>query len=329
MPQLLNKEVGAIGYGLMGLTWRPNPCPLEQAFSAMRASLAAGCNAWNGGEFYGPPERNSLWLLKKYYEKYPEDAEKVVLSIKGAAKPDLSPDGSPEGVRRSVETCLEQMGGTGKIDLFECARKDPDVPLETTLKALQELIQEGKIGGIALSEVSAETIQQGVKVAKIAAVEVELSLWATEPLTNGIAKVCKENDIPIIAYSPIGRGFLTGQIKSPDDIPEGDFRRFLPRFQPENFEANMKLVKQLEQLAGKKKCTPAQLAIGWVLALSKRPEMPTIIPIPGATTAERVEENSAAVELSEQEMKEIDGILEGFEAKGDRYHAHGMKHVNG
>jgi len=262
MPQLLNKEVGAIGYGLMGLTWRPNPCPLEQAFSAMRASLAAGCNAWNGGEFYGPPERNSLWLLKKYYEKYPEDAEKVVLSIKGAAKPDLSPDGSPEGVRRSVETCLEQMGGTGKIDLFECARKDPDVPLETTLKALQELIQEGKIGGIALSEVSAETIQQGVKVAKIAAVEVELSLWATEPLTNGIAKVCKENDIPIIAYSPIGRGFLTGQIKSPDDIPEGDFRRFLPRFQPENFEANMKLVKQLEQLAGKKKCTPAHLQLG-------------------------------------------------------------------
>lgn len=199
MPQLLGKEVGPVGYGLMGLTWRPNPCSEEQAFEAMRASLAAGCNAWNGGEFYGPPDRNSLWLLNKYYEKYPEDVEKVVLNIKGAIRPDFSPDGTPEGVRRSVETSLKQLGSKGKIDMFECARKDPNTPLETTLKALQELVDEGKIGGIALSEVSANTIKQGASVAKIAAVEVELSLWATDVLTNGIAQACKEHDIPLIA----------------------------------------------------------------------------------------------------------------------------------
>ncbi|KAK3044486.1 hypothetical protein LTS18_001165, partial [Coniosporium uncinatum] len=130
-------------------------------------------------------------------------------------------------------------------------------------------------------------------------------------------------------YSPIGRGFLTGQIRSPEDIPEGDFRRSVPRFQGENFNANMKLVKQLEQLADKKKCTPAQLALGWLIALNKRSDMPTIIPIPGATTAERVKENAAAVELDDQEMKEIDDILASFETKGDRYNAQGMHHTNG
>jgi len=199
MPQLLGKEVGPVGYGLMGLTWRPVPCSEEQAFEAMRASLAAGCNAWNGGEFYGPPDRNSLWLLNKYYEKCPEDAEKVILNIKGALGSDLSSDGSREGVRRSVETCLKQLGPKGKIDLFECARKDPKTPIETTMKALQELVDEGKIRGIALSEVNANTIKQAVSVAKIAAVEVELSLWATDPLTNGITQACKEHDIPLIA----------------------------------------------------------------------------------------------------------------------------------
>lgn len=183
----------------VGLTWRSTIPSEEQAFTAMRAALAAGCNLWNGGEFYGGPEYNSMTLLKKYYEKYPEDAENVVLNVKGGVRPDLHPDGSPEFVKKSVENCLAMMGPRGKIDMFECARRDPNVPLADTLKALAELVDEGKIGGVALSEVNAETIREAVKITKITAVEIELSLWSTEPLTNGIAKACYELKIPIIA----------------------------------------------------------------------------------------------------------------------------------
>lgn len=182
-----------------GLTWRAQPPSEEQAFAAMRAALASGCNLWNGGEFYGTPESNSLTLLKRYYTQYPEDADKVVLNIKGATRPGLQPDGSPEFVRQSVENCLKMLGERGRIDMFECARRDPKVPLEQTLGALAELVDEGKIGGVALSEVSAKTIREAAKITKIVAVEVELSLWSTEPLTNGIAEACAEFDIPITA----------------------------------------------------------------------------------------------------------------------------------
>ena len=174
--------------------------PEEQAFAAMRAALSAGCNLWDGGEFYGPsPEINSLTLLKKYFDKYPEDAAKVVLNIKGALRPGMVPDGSPGFVRQSVERCVELLGGNAKIDMFECARRDPNAPLETTLAALRDLVQEGKIGGIALSEVNANTIREAAKTTKIVAVEVEISLFCTDPLTNGITDACAELGIPVIA----------------------------------------------------------------------------------------------------------------------------------
>ncbi len=165
----------------------------------MRAALAAGCNLWNGGEFYGTPEHNSMTLLKKYYEKYPEDADKVVLNIKGATRPGLSPDGSAEFVRESVENCLAMLGPRGKIDMFESARRDPNVPLKETLGTLAQLVDEGKIGGVALSEVNANTIREAAKITKIVAVEIEFSLFATEPLNNGITQACYELKIPIIA----------------------------------------------------------------------------------------------------------------------------------
>ena len=165
----------------------------------MRASLEAGCNFWNGGEFYGPPERNSLVLLNKYYAKYPEDASKVVLNIKGSVHPNFMPDGSPAFVRQSVENCLKQLGPRGKIDMFECARKDPKTPIEVTMRAMEELVKEGKIGGVALTEVNANTIRAAAKVTKIVAVEAELSLFSTDVLTNGIAEACAELNIPLIA----------------------------------------------------------------------------------------------------------------------------------
>jgi len=324
MPQLVGKEVSKTGYGLMGLTWRANPQPEEASFKAMRASLAAGCNFWNAGEFYGTPELNSLTLMEKYFTKYPEDAGKVVLSIKGGANLQTTvPDGSPEGIRRSIDNCLKVLNGKKFIDIFESARVDPNTPIETTLKVIEdEYVKTGKIGGIALSEVGATSIEKAVKITKVAAVEVELSLWATDVFENGVAAACAKHSIPLVAYSPIGRGMLSGQIKSPDDIPATDFRKTLPRFQPGAFEVNLKLVKELEKIAKQKNVTPAQLAISWVRSLSEKNGNPVIIPIPGATTEERVVENAKEVLLSDQDLAEIDSILKSAEVVGGRYGGH-------
>ncbi|CAN8098699.1 unnamed protein product [Discula destructiva] len=321
MPQINGQEVGPIGFGLMGLTWRPKPCPQEQAFEAMRAAITNGSNFWNGGEFYGPPEYNSLVLLERYFEKYPDDADKVVLSIKGAggARLEKGADGSPEEIRRSLDAVLSQLNGRKKLDLFECARRDPKVDMKVTFAEIQKYIDAGKLGGISLSEVSAQTIHDAVKITSVKAVEVELSLFSTDVLENGVAAACAQYGIPLVAYSPLSRGMLTGDIKSIDDLPEGDIRRHFPRFSPQNFEHNITLVHRVMELAEKKGATPGQVAIAWTRALSRRPGMPTIIPIPGATTADRVTENSKLVELTEEEMAVIDELLEKMDVKGARY----------
>ncbi|KAJ4394131.1 hypothetical protein N0V93_003348 [Gnomoniopsis smithogilvyi] len=321
MPQINGQEVGPIGYGLMGLTWRPHPCPQEQAFDAMRAALENGCNFWNGGEFYGPPEYNSLVLLERYFEKYPEDADKIVLSVKGAggARLEKGADGSPEEIRRSLDAILSQLKGRKKVDLFECARRDPKADMKVTFGEIQKYIDAGKVGGISLSEVSAQTIHDAVKITKVKAVEVELSLFSTEVLENGVAAACAQYDIPLVAYSPLSRGMLTGQINSPDDLPKDDIRRHFPRFSPENFAHNITLLHKVKELAEKKGITPSQFAISWTLALSKRPGMPTIIPIPGATTVDRVNENSKLVELTDEDLAAVDEILEKMDVRGARY----------
>ncbi|KAI1083639.1 putative aldo/keto reductase [Whalleya microplaca] len=323
MPQIIGKEVGPTGFGLMGLTWRDTPCPQDQAFEALRTALKNGSNFWNGGQFYGAPNYNSLVLLERYFEKYPEDAEKVVLSIKGGMNPETrQTDGSPENTRRSIDACLAQLKGRKKLDIFESARRDPNVPLEVTFGVIEkEYIQTGKVGGISLSEVRAETIHEAVKYTKVVAVEVELSSFTTDVLENGIAAACAQYGIPLIAYSPIGRGMLTGQIRKPEDADSMIHKFQFPRFSPDNFEKNMQLVHKVEELAGKKGCTPAQLAINWTRALSRRPGMPTIIPIPGSTTVARVEENSKLIDLTDEDMAQIDTILANFTPAGGRYHS--------
>ena len=324
--QIASKSVGLIGYGMMNLTWKKTPPPQSQSFSAMRAALASGGNLWNAGEFYGTPERNSCHLLNEYFTKYPEDAEKVVLNIKGGMVPGQpKADGSEAGVRRSVEDCLKALGGKKSIDIFECARVDPNVPIEETVRVLYELQKEGKIGAIGLSEVSANSIRRAAAVAPIAAVEVELSLWATDILHNDIASTCAELGIPIIAYSPLGRGALTGEtIRKNADIPEDDHRKHLPKFQDDVLEANNKVTDEIEKLARRKGCTKPQIALAWVARLSNgvSPDgtrLSTIIPIPGASTAERVEENMRVVQLTDEEMKEIAEVLEANPITGDRY----------
>lgn len=194
----------------IGLTWRPNPVPQETAFKAMKASITAGAVFWNAAEFYGTDNRNSMHLLNEYFSKYPEDANKIVLSVKGGLGTggDLTPNGTEENIKRSIDNCLKLLDGKCKLDLFEPARIDHNVPVETTIAAIDKYVQAGKIGGIALSEVSEKTIRRAAKVAKISAVEVEFSLFSTDILTNRIAQACKELDIPVVAYSPISRGLL-------------------------------------------------------------------------------------------------------------------------
>lgn len=174
----------------------------------MKAALEAGCNLWNGAEFYGKPEYNSMTILNAYFTKYPEDADKVVLTMKGGVNLEtLKPDGSPENTRKSLDNILAQLGGKKNLDLFSFSRRDPRVPLETSYGIIQkEYIDTGKLGGIALSECSAETVREASKIAKIHIAEVELSLFSPDILKNEVAKACAENDVLIEAYSPIGRG---------------------------------------------------------------------------------------------------------------------------
>ena len=284
----------------------------------MKAALANGANVWNGADFYGTPEANSLHLLKRYFTTYPEDAEKVVICIKSGlvSREPFKVDGSPEGMRRMVENCNRILDGTKKIDIFGCGRVDPDIPVEVTVEALGQLVKEGKIGGIQLTEVSASTIRRATKVHKIDMVEAEVSLWATDVLANDVAETCGEFGIPIIAHTPLGAGMLTGKIQKPEDVgPHVVF----PRFQGENFEQNLNLVNEVQKLAKIKGCTPAQFALSWVKSLSKRPGMPFMVPIAGARSEERVRENCKDVSLTEDDLKEISTMLASFPVAGARF----------
>jgi pyridoxine 4-dehydrogenase len=321
--KLVNKTIGTTGYGLMGLTWRPKPQPIEDSIAVMKAALEKGSNFWNGGVFYGTPEYNSLHLLNAYFTKYPEDASKVVISIKGGADVanHFAPTGTRDFLRKEIDECLKILDGKCKIDIFECARVDQNTPIEDTIRYLTEMVEEGKIGGIGMSECAAKTIQRAASAGTIASVEVEFSLFSTDILTNDVAKVCAEHNIPVVAYSPLSRGFLTGQLRSFDDLPEDDMRRAFPRFSPENFGNNLKLVNEVEKVAKAKGCTPGNVAIAWIKALSGHNGLPTIIPIPGTTTLPRLEENMTDVTLSESDMKTLEEAVQKCEIIGNRYHA--------
>ncbi|KAI1205323.1 Aldo/keto reductase [Annulohypoxylon truncatum] len=312
LTMVCGKEVGPVGFGLLGMTkpWAPVEYPV--AIKVMKAALEQGANLWNGGIHYGTPEANSLHLLKYYFEQYPEDASKVVISIKGCFTFDNGPDGSPEGIRAAVEEAVRVLGGTKTIDVFELARVDPKVPIETSVKAMAELVKEGKIGGIGLSEVSATTIRKVQAIHPISAVEIEMSLFTPDPLRNGISDTCHELGIPMVAYTPVGRGLLTGAFRTHDDLPKDGFWRTLPRFQPEAFDQNIKLVQAVEQIAKRKGVTTGQVAIGWVVAVGA-------IPIPGTTRLERAIENTKAASLTDEDLAEIQKIIDTLPICGERY----------
>ncbi|RVD84383.1 uncharacterized protein DFL_006135 [Arthrobotrys flagrans] len=321
--QINNRNVGSLGFGLMNFTWRPINTPDEEAFAAMNAALADGANFFVSGEFYGTQDpQDNLFLINRYLTKYPENAEKIVLSVKGGVNIAVrAPDGSPEGIRKSIDNILDKLEGKVKLDVFCIARVDASNPVETTWKTIkEEYIDTGKIGGLCLSEVSAATLKKALKIVPVSVLEVEVSLWATEIFENGLAEVCAEHNIPIAAYSPLGRGFLTGQLKSPEDIPEGDMRRYFDRFQPENFGKNLELVEAIQKIAQKKGVTPAQLALAWVVQQGKKFGC-TVIPIFGATKKSQVVENLQETSLTSEEMAEIDAVLKSIKPIGGRYNA--------
>ncbi|KAI1455540.1 NADP-dependent oxidoreductase domain-containing protein [Annulohypoxylon moriforme] len=319
---IAGKPVGPVAYGMMNLTLLGG-IPYEEGIKPMKAALDNGANFWNAGTFYGPPDANSLHLLKYYFTKYPSDASRVVISVKGAYNTAThSPDGSPEGIRASVNESLRILDGVKSIDLFECARVDPKVPVETSVHTLAQLIQEGKIGSYGLSEVNATTIRRAHAVYPPAAVEVELSLFSRHVLEKGgVADTCRELNIPILGYSPLDRGWLTGQFKTLDDIPKDDNRRMWPRFQPGAFEQNVKLAEVVEGVAKKKGCTSAQVAIGWVIRQG-------VIPIPGATKVHRAIENCHVVELTDAEAAELQEALDKTEVVGERYPEMFQEHLS-
>ncbi|KAI0419736.1 NADP-dependent oxidoreductase domain-containing protein [Xylaria grammica] len=318
---IVGKEVKNIGYGLMSLNLpRENPISLDDKFTMIKAALDSGANLLNGGEFYGTSlQDNSLTLLKQYFEKYPEDADKVVIGIKGGLRlQPMTVDNSPEYTRQSIENCLSLIGDKGKIDMWEMGRRTTQDEYLLSLRVIDSYVQQGKIGGVTLTEVNAKTIRQAAKIVKVVGVEIEVSLFHTDPLHNGICEACAELDIPIFAYSPLGRGFLTGKMQKPEDLYK--LFRQLPRFQAENFDANFKLVEKVKEWAAKKGCTPAQFSINWLLALSKRPGMPKIIPIPGAASLERIRENLHQLELTDEDMDDVDAFLKEFSVSGARFY---------
>jgi aryl-alcohol dehydrogenase-like predicted oxidoreductase len=230
-------------------------------------------------------------------------------------------DGSPANVRRSIEGSLSRLG-TDRVDLYYLHRVDPKTPIEETVGAMAELVAEGKVRYLGLSEASADTVRRACAVHPIAALQSEYSLW-TRDVEGPILEACRSLGVGLVAYSPLGRGFLSGRFKSPDELDPDDFRRHGPRFTGDALEANLRLVAKVEEIAAEKGCTPGQLALAWVLSRGS-----DVVPIPGTKRRSYLEENLAAasVELSSSDLARVEAELPA--AVGDRYDRTGMATVN-
>ncbi|KAH9950693.1 aldo/keto reductase [Amylocystis lapponica] len=318
--------VAKIAHGLMMMTWLKKDGDTTLSDEVGFASIKAGCDQLppgvrmliNGGEFYGPNcSPANLEFLARFFTKYPEYVDKTFLSIKGGLKArSFTPDSSPENLKRSVDLVNTTLRGTKKVDLFECARVDPDVAVEDAIRTLAGFVKEGKISHIGMSECSATSLRRGNSVHPISIVEIEVSPWSYEEETRKVIATAQELGITVAAYSPLGRGFFTGAIKSVDDFPDNDRRRGLSRFQEENLRHNLALAEALRTIAERKQITPAQLSLAWVASLG-----PHVIPLPGSSHKKRTLENLAAADiaLTDAEIAEIAEILDKHTVKGGRY----------
>ena len=316
-------EVSAMGLGCMGMSEFYVGGSEAESIATIHHALDRGVSFLDTADMYGwgrneelvgsaiSGRRDEVFLATKFG------------SVRGPNGEFLGVRGDPEYVRSACEASLKRLN-VEVIDLYYQHRVDTTVPIEDTVGEMARLKDEGKIRFLGLSEAASQTIRKAHQVHPITAVQTELSLWSRDAEAEVIPTV-RDLGIGYVAYSPLGRGFLTGQFKSPDDFPEGDFRKNHPRFQGENFQRNLDLVREVEQIAQEKNCTTAQLALAWVLAQGD-----DIVPIPGTKHVKYLDQNIGALDvtLSEADLKRLDAILPPGAAAGERYHARGMEAVN-
>jgi aryl-alcohol dehydrogenase-like predicted oxidoreductase len=318
-------KVSAIGLGCMGMSefYDPRQMNDKESVRVIHRYLDAGGNFLDTADVYGMG-RNEVLVGKAIRDR----RDKVVLAtkfanVRGTKGEFLGVRGDPQYVRECCDASLKRLG-VEVIDLYYQHRVDPKTPIEETVGAMAELVRTGKVRYLGLSEASPATIRRAAKVHRIAALQTEYSLWSRAPETE-ILPTVRELGIGFVAYSPLGRGFLTGQFKTFDDLPADDYRRNAPRFQGENFQKNLDLVKKIEQLAAAKGCTPSQLALAWVLSQGQ-----DTVPIPGTKRVAYLDDNLGAVNvrLTAAEMAQIDAILPAGAASGERYNAQAMQMID-
>jgi len=315
--------VSAIGLGCMGMSEFYGPTDDAQSLTTLERALELGVTHFDTADMYGSGHNERL--LARFLAGKRERA--VVATKFGIVrKPGeyaRTIDTSPDYVRRACEESLTRLG-VETIDLYYAHRLNRDVPVEDTVGAMADLVRAGKVRALGLCEVSAATLRRAHAVHPIAAVQSEYSLW-TRDVEDAVLPACRELGVALVAYSPLGRGMLTGAITNPDQLAEGDFRRLSPRFQGENLDANLRLVEDVRRLAAAKGCTPGQVALAWLLA-----QGPDVLPIPGTKRIKYLEENvaGAALRLTPEEVAALSAALPRGAAAGDRYPAEGMKGLN-
>ncbi len=313
--------VPLVGLGCMGMTQIAGadiygPADEAESIATIHRSLELGGNFLDTADLYGPLQNERLLAKATKGNRHQYSiATKFGFEINDAEQLTWQFNGKPDYVKKAVERSLKNLG-TDYIDLYYLHRLDPNTPIEETVGAMADLVKAGKVRYLGLSEVSSETIRKAHRIHPLTAVQTEYSLFEREAEEAGILDTLRELGIGFVAYSPLGRGFISGDIKSPDDFPAGDFRRSIPRFQGEQFYKNLELVSAIKQLADEKYLTPSQLAIAWVIAKE-------MVPIPGTKRVRYVEQNIAAasITLSPGEINRLEAIIPLGTSTGARYDA--------